>query len=318
MNKKRLLIIIGIVAAVVVVAVVLDTMLANHQPAITNLIAEPPRALPGGSSQISCSAVDTDGDELTYNWSATGGEINGEGATVTWTAPPSEGSYDITVTVLDGRGSEVTDTKTIEVRTNEPPVIDSLTAGELWTLPLGSLNVTCVASDPDSDELNYEWITVGGDITRTGSIVTWTAPEETGVYNITVVVTDGYGGSDTRTQPISVVTGQAPMIESLLVTADHCYLKTYSWGYKVGREQEYHIECTAYHSDGLHLSYQWESDGGEVSEISADGSMATWVAPDKYVSELTITVTVSDSTGNVVRKSVTFQVVSCSSCTFGC
>lgn len=318
MNKKRLLIIIGIVVGVVVVAVVLDTMLANHQPAITNLIAEPQRVLPGGSSQISCSAVDADGDELTYNWSASEGAIVAEGPTATWKAPLALGSYDISVTVSDDRSGEVTKTVTIEVRTNEPPVIDSLTAGELWTLPSGSLNVTCIASDPDSDELNYEWITGGGDITRTGPIVTWTAPEETGVYNITVVVTDGYGGSDTRTQPISVVTGQAPMIESLLVTADHCYLKTYSWGYKVGREQEYHIECIAYHADGLHLSYQWESDEGEFSEISEDGSMATWVAPDEYVSELTITVTVSDSTGNVVMKSVTLQVVSCSSCTFGC
>jgi len=318
MNKKRLLIIIGIVAAVVVVTVVLDTMLANHQPAITNLIAEPQRALPGGSIQISCSAVDADGDELTYNWSASEGAIDGEGTTVTWKAPLATGSYDISVTVSDDRGGEVTNTKTIEVRTNKPPVIGSLTAGELWALPSGSLNVTCVASDPDSDELNYAWSTTGGNITGTGAVVIWTAPEETGVCNITVVVTDGYGGSDTRTQPISVVTGQAPMIESLLVTADHCYLKTYSWGYKVGREQEYHIECTAYHADGLHLSYQWESDEGEFLDISEDGSMATWVAPDKYVSELPITVAVSDSTGNVVRKSVTFEVVSCSSCTFGC
>ena len=114
MNKKRLLVIIGIVAAVVL-SILFYTMLANHRPAITSLEAEPERVLPSGSCQIVCTASDRDGDELSYNWSAGGGGINGEGATVTWTAPNSEGSYNVTVTVTDGRGSEVMNQVTITV-----------------------------------------------------------------------------------------------------------------------------------------------------------------------------------------------------------
>jgi len=317
MNKKRLLIIIGIVAAVVVAIVVLDTMLANHLPVITSLEAEPERVLPSASTQIVCTASDADGDELSYNWSAIGGEINGEGATVTWKAPNSVGLYDITVNVTDGRGGEAMKTVTVEVRHNKPPEIKSLTADADWTLRSGSLNITCDATDPDGDELSYKWTASGGNISDTGPEVTWTAPNEVGTYNITVVVIDGHGRSDTEKLCTSVVTGEPPNIEALRITAEHCYLKAYSWGYKVGKDKEYHIECIVA-GDGIGLSYDWSCEDGTISGISDDGSMITWTTPDKYLEETNITVTVSDIAGNMVCKSVTLSVVSCSKCTFGC
>jgi hypothetical protein len=115
MNKKRYLLIMGIVVAAVLLSILFYTMLANHRPAITSLAAGPERVLPSGSCQIVCTASDRNGDELSYNWSASGGGINGEGATVTWTAPNSEGSYNVTVTVTDGRGGEVMNQVTITV-----------------------------------------------------------------------------------------------------------------------------------------------------------------------------------------------------------
>lgn len=315
MNKKRLLVIIGIVVAVVVVAVVLDTMLANHQPAITSLIAEPGKVLLGGSCQISCIAADADGDELSYNWSATGGEIKGEGAMVTWKAPSTEGSYTVTATVSDGRVDEVTSQVTITVRSNRSPTITSLIADAAWALPAGGLNVTCNASDPDHDELNCEWSTTGGNITGTGIAVNWTAPQEVGAYNITVVVTDGYGGSDTRILPVTVVTGQPPVIEELLITKDrygHCYLKKSSTGYYVGQGKMYDIECVVADA-GSEVSYEWSYTGGV---LSGDGPVVTWIAPDTY-GKVTITVTVSDIAGNMASKNLLLSVVSCSVCTFG-
>jgi len=316
MNKKRYLVIIVIVAAAVLLSILFDTMLANHRPAITSLEA-PEKVLPSGICQIVCSASDRDGDELSYNWSASGGGINGEGATVNWTAPDSAGSYNVTVTVTDGRSVEVMKQVTIKVRANRPPTIASLVADADWTLPSGTLQVTCTASDPDGDELSYEWTATGGDISGTGAVVNWTAPQEVGVYDITAVVKDGHGSSDTRTLCVSVVTGQPPNIEALLVTADHCYLKTYSWGCKVGKGQKYDIECTVTDTS-IGLSYTWSCDDGEISEISEDGSILTWTAPNKYLERTTVTVAVSDIAGNAICKSVVFEVVSCSPCTFGC
>jgi hypothetical protein len=314
MSKKRLLITIGIVVVVVALTILFDTLLANHLPAITILEAEPERVLPSGSCQIVCNTKDRDGDQLSYNWSASGGEIHGEGDTVTWMAPRSEGSYNITVIVTDGRGGEVMDYVIIEVRANRPPAITNLVADADWTTPSGIIWVTCTASDRDGDELNYEWSTDGGNISGTGAVVNWTAPAEVGIYNITVVVTDGHGSSDTKKLCSTVVMGEPPNIESLLVTAEHCYLREYSWGYKVGKAQEYQIECTV--TDGnSELVYDWACEDGT---ISGGGSVITWNAPDEYLKTTEVTVTVTDIADNMVCKNVVFEVVSCSRCTFGC
>ncbi|MGD2064864.1 MAG: hypothetical protein PVI95_00225 [Dehalococcoidia bacterium] len=313
--NTRWLVTIVIVAAAVIAAILLDTVLANHQPAILGLEATPEKVSPSGTCQIACTASDADEDELSYNWSATGGEIDRAGANVTWTAPSSEGSYNITVTVTDGRGGEVMSFVVIEVSENEAPAIADLIADLDWTLPLGSLQVMCDAEDPDEDDLSYEWTVDGGDISGTGAVVNWTAPQEFGVYKITVTVKDGHGSSDTRTLSVIVASEQPAIIEDLVVTAEHCYLKTYSWGYKVGKEQEYHLECIL--SDtGIEVSYQWSCEDGA---ISGEGSVVTWIAPDEYIDSTTIAVTVSDFSHNIMdTDSVVFEVVSCSTCTFRC
>ncbi len=309
MNKRWLVTVIIVVVAVIV-AILLDTMLANHRPAIIGLEADPVKSIPSESCQIVCNASDADGDELSYNWSASGGVITGAGDTIAWTAPDSAGSYNVTVIVTDGRGGEATDYVTIEVRANESPAIADLTADADWTLPSGNLQVTCDAEDPDEDDLSYEWTTDGGSISGTGAVVNWTAPQEFGVYNITVAVSDGHGSSDTRTLFVSVALEQLSIMEDLVVTAEHCYLKPYIWGYKVGKEQEYHIECIL--SDtSIEVSYDWSCEDGT---ISGEGSMITWIAPNEDIERTTVTVVVSDT----VYESVVFEVVSCSSCTFRC
>ena len=313
MNKKRFIVIVVIVVAAVLLAILFDAMLANHRPAITGLEAERERVLPLGSCQIVCNATDRDGDELSYNWSASGGNISGTGASVNWTAPDSEGSYDVTVIVTDGRGGEVMDYVIIEVRANRPPTIASLVADADWTTPSGSISVTCDASDPDGDELNYKWSTDGGDILGTGAVVNWTAPEKVGTYNITVTVTDGHGMEGTwPSVPLSVTAGTPPTIEDLIVTAEHKYLKTTTYGYMVGKTKEYDIECIASNTSS-ELVYEWSCDGGE---ISGEGSTITWTAPNESA-YFTVTVIVSDVTDNRVGKSIVINVVSCSTCTFG-
>lgn len=313
--KRRWLVTIVIVAVAVILAIILDSTLANHKPVIIGLEADQQKVTPSGSCQILCTASDADDDELGYNWSVSGGEIHGVGHNVTWTAPRSENSYSITVTVTDGRGGEVMDYLVIEVSENEPPAIADLMADADWTLPLGNLQVTCDAEDPDEDDLSYEWTVDGGDILGTGAVVNWSAPQESGVYRITVTVKDGHGSLDTRMLSVIVALEQPTIIEDLVVTADHCYLKTYSWGYKVGREQEYYIECLVANTS-TEMSYQWACEDGT---ISGEGPVITWVAPNEYIETTTVTVTVTDLDRDIMdAKSVVFNVVSCSSCTFRC
>jgi len=297
---------------VAVVVLLLALSCATQQPAITSLEAEAEWTVPLGSLQVTCNASDPEGDELSYSWSATGGEINGEGALVTWIAPDSVGSYNVIVTVTDGRGGEETKQVTITVRANEPPYINNLVADADWTTPSGSLEVTCNATDPDGDELSYEWSTSGGNITGTGPEVIWTAPEEVGIYHVTVVVTDGHGGEDTASKYLSAATGTPPTIEDLIVTAEHEYLKKTSTGYKVGKTKEYDIECITSNTSG-ELVYEWSCDGGE---ISGEGSLITWTAPNTE-GDVTVTVVVTDVAHNIVSKSMILNVVACSACIFG-
>ncbi len=315
MNKRWLVTIIIVVVAVIV-AILFNTMLANHRPIIIGLEADPEKVVPLGSCQVVCTASDADDDELSYNWSASDGEIKGVGANVTWTAPRSEGSHNVTVIVTDGRGGEVMHYVVIEVRANESPAIADLIADADWTLPSGNLQVTCTASDPDGDELSYEWTADGGAISGTGAVVNWTAPQEVGVYRITVVVKDGHGEQNTRWVKLSAATGTPPTIEDLIVTAEHKYLKENGAGYdyKVGKEQEYNIECIVSDTN-VGVSYNWSCEDGEITSISEDGSMVTWIAPDTngYV---TVTVIVTDVANNRVPKSIILNVVQCSSCTF--
>ena len=187
--------------------------------------------------------------------------------------------------------------------------------------------MTCSASDPDGDELSYEWSIDGGDISGTGPQSTWTSPEEVGIYHVTVSVTDGHGSSTTDSLSISAATEQPPIIEDLLITADHCYLKTNTSPYKVGKEQEYRIECVVADTS-IELSYEWliecknpdteiyewPCDGGEFSGL---GSIITWTAPNRVV-DIRVTVIVSKAAVSTASKNIVLSVVSCSRCTFGC
>jgi hypothetical protein len=311
-NKRRLVIPVIAVTAVLLLASSCATP-TNNQPIITGLEPEAEGVVPLGSLQVTCTASDPDGDELSYIWWASAGEISGGGTTVTWTAPASEGSHNVTVKVVDGRGGEVMDYVAITVRSNDAPTIASLTANADWTTPSGNLQVTCSASDPDADELSYEWTATAGSISGTGSVVSWTAPQGVGKYEVTVVVTDGHGGSTTKTVSPSVLTGQPPIIEALLITADHCYLKAYSGGYYVGKEQVYHIECSVADTS-IELFYEWSCTGGE---LSGHGSLITWTAPNTSA-YVTITARVSDIGGHAASEDLTLNVVNCSPCVFGC
>jgi len=199
--------------------------------------------------------------------------------------------------------------------TNHWPIITSIVADADWTFPSGSCQIVCNASDPDGDELSYNWSTSGGNITGTGFEVIWTAPEEIGMYDITVVVDDGHDGEDARSVTLNVSLGTPPTIEDLIVTAEHKYLKETTTGYMVGRTKEYYIECIASDTDGElgELVYEWSCDGGE---ISGEGSMITWTAPDTACN-ITVTVIVFDVAGNMDNESIVFTVVDCIPCEFG-
>jgi hypothetical protein len=193
------------------------------------------------------------------------------------------------------------------------PVITSLQADSPWTAPLDNIRVTCDASDPGGSEVIYEWSASGGNIGGTGAIINWIAPEEVGMYDVTVVVSDNLGGEVTASIPLIASNGPPPVIEDLIVTAEHKYLKETDTGYKVAKAYNYIIECVASSNTSGELIYEWSCTN---DDIFGEGSSINWTAPDA-VCTVTVTAKVFDALGNWVRKSTVLEVVPCSTCAFG-
>jgi len=191
---------------------------ANNPPVITRLEAQHETVPPLRMCQISCEAYDPDGDTLTYTWSASSGKIGGSDRAITWTAPETPGTYIIAVKVIDEVGSEGTSSLNIKVVPNSPPTVENLIvttkeARYFKEYPKGyrilkskSCDIKCIASDPDNDELIYEWLTTGGNILGQGPVVTWTAPLRGDEVTVTVTVSDSSGSIATKSIVFKVET----------------------------------------------------------------------------------------------------------------
>jgi outer membrane protein OmpA-like peptidoglycan-associated protein len=87
----------------------------NRTPTVT-ASCNPCSVEPGGTSNLTASGTDPDGDPLTFQWTAPQGTFaNATGANTVWTAPNQEGNVVATVTAQDNRGGTATGTATIQV-----------------------------------------------------------------------------------------------------------------------------------------------------------------------------------------------------------
>jgi len=89
-------------------------------------------------------------------------------------------------------------------KANHNPAIESLSAPS--SVDAGSsAALKCVASDPDGDDLSYNWTCTNGSLSSaSGAAVTWTAPGASGSATVTVAVHDGRGGADSRSKSVTV------------------------------------------------------------------------------------------------------------------
>ena len=172
-------------------------------------------------------------------------------------------------------------------------------------------NMECVVSN-STGNVSYEWSSDGGSFQGEGKLVQWLAPESAGKYFIRVNTKEGSGRKGTAFMTITVADNHQPIIEDIVVTADHKFLKVKGPGYMAGKGQEYHIECQARDEDMDNLVYEWSSSGGNIQE---EGSQVIWFAP-AAADDITITVTVSDNREGVATQDLLISVVRCSPCTF--
>jgi hypothetical protein len=185
----------------------------NHSPVISGLTANPTSVKQDEITEIRCDVTDPDGDPLTFAWSSNGGVFSDSTNKQFWTnwrAPKQDGTFNLTVTVSDGRGATATKTITMSVGSNRPPIVSSVVVVPPNPKPGDSCTITVTASDPDGDPIkSYKWLSSNNQVASSGNNVgTWVAPAKDGDYEIQVVVSDGKDNGDT-TYPIKI-TVQTP------------------------------------------------------------------------------------------------------------
>jgi len=177
----------------------------NYPPRLKSLSAVPAVIISGTSSTLYSTANDPDGDTLAISWQVAGGLLTGSGPVVMWTSPDTTGVFVVRCIANDGRGGSDTAFVAVNVVSsiNHPPIIESIVARPRKIDLNASSQITCTATDQDSNALGYAWSSNGGAITGSGSTITWTAPPIAGNNIIRCTVDDGEGGI--ATDSISVV-----------------------------------------------------------------------------------------------------------------
>ncbi len=94
------------------------------------------------------------------------------------------------------------------VPSNNSPVIESLSATPSLIFRSQIATITCNASDPDGDPLEYQWSATGGTILIQGvpgPIIPWQAPATPDTFTISCRVRDNKGATDEKNVSVTVV-----------------------------------------------------------------------------------------------------------------
>ena len=201
---------------------------------------------------------------------------------------------------------------------NQPPIIPSITAprnAEISSI----VEITCIAEDPDGDELSYHWSSDNTTIEGEGATITWIAPEIPETYTITVRVTDNHGNSAIDSVSINVtdIPNKPPIVTGFIVTAPRPREeKTIDLPEELWMQPTIdarvltpvRIECIAEDPDGDELTYSWEVTEGNITD-EKDNSMV-WIVPPNPVLQI-ITVTVADDRGGSTTAKLAIDVHCC-------
>jgi hypothetical protein len=137
----------------------------------------------------SAHATDANGLPLTYQWTATGGSIDGAGPYVRWNSSGAgAGSYTLTSRVDNGAGKSASCSANVTVQPKPAPPAPTMTctADRSTVLAGERAEITANVNDPSGTAIRFTWLANGGQIIGSGSIVQFdTSGLAPGIYTVT-------------------------------------------------------------------------------------------------------------------------------------
>jgi hypothetical protein len=146
-----------------------------------------------------------------------------------------KGTYTFTLTVYTSIGVTFTATSVGEIGSatppavsfdldvNSPPTLDSLTGGGVISTSQRATLIASASDLDDDDILTYKWTSNGGSISGSGNTATFSSGTP-GTYTVSVLVSDGHGGTATGNAQVRVVSANsAPSITALTLDGDEYF-----------------------------------------------------------------------------------------------
>ncbi|MFB1485212.1 right-handed parallel beta-helix repeat-containing protein [Corallococcus sp. RDP092CA] len=301
--------------------------LDNHSPRIHGVLASRSIVAPGDTVEFRAEASDLDADALTYDWSATSGQLRCADATCEWTAalPDPDAGVDpkfnrdalIRVRVTDARGAESTlqfrvgmgTTRAAptleETRFNRAPVASSVGVPP----PLGlnmpfQVEATVTDEDGPQDVLTYAWSAtcegIFDDITLATPVFTPTAEPSECDCQLKAVVTDGFGGVTEQLVNVCIRAEAPPVLDSASQSATSALA-----GERVT------FTATATDPRGEAMTFAWTSNVGALGAAVGDGTTSTvdWTEPSCLPAGVTPTVELvaTNASGASARQSFSVE-----------
>jgi len=186
---------------------------------------------------------------------------------------------------------------------NLPPVVLSFIAEPNIISIGGTTSIIVSAEDPESDILHFGWSASGGSITGNGPSAVWRAPENIGIYIISIFVEDDRLGAANSTITVQVVDGgsenRPPVINYLSASPDIIPALGIT-GLTVG--------ATDPDGNNNFLTYSWGGPGGS---FDGDDSNVIWTSPPPACCPTiySIWVLVRDSLGATNTQTVEVTVI---------
>ncbi len=290
-----------------------DTMQVTVNPAIN----QTPTAeaglnqtitLPVNTVTLSGSGTDPDGTIVSYSWIKLSGPANGTitnaSAATTTVTGLVQGVYQFEIIVTDNNGATDADVMQVNVNAALPPPNQAPTAiaglDQNITLPINSVSLEGIGTDPDGTISTYRWRKVSGpassNITNTTTATTTVTDLEQGIYQFELRVTDNNNATGFDTIKVTVNAAPPPPNQ-----APNAYAGADTIIYLPNNSVS--LNGSGFDQDGFIVSYNWTIISGSAFLLNGATNAAAILSELQqgiYEAELTVT----DNNGAISKDTV--------------